>query len=225
MDSEEQKHFDWIKRVYGDWEEHKFMIQMVERLKAENDLLCKAINDQQTQRWKMKQDKMIVEEERDKLKGENDEMQTVIRSWEVDCARYIDEAHVADKEIDKLKAELSSYLDGTVVTLLSNRILEMVTREDVEKMKVVYEKERDKLKAENRELKLEAIAAEAIKYHPEEDGHTREAKLREALEEHGVHTSVDCTYGDVISSPDRPQKPCVCGLDEALKGDSLDTQG
>ena len=43
------------------------------------------------------------------------------------------------------------------------------------------------------------------------------AKLREALEKHGVHTSVDCTYGQVISSPDRPQKPCVCGLEEALK--------
>ncbi len=42
-------------------------------------------------------------------------------------------------------------------------------------------------------------------------------QLREALEKHGVHTDIDCTYGDVISSPDRPQKPCVCGLEEALK--------
>ena len=32
MNSEEQRRFDWIKSVYGDWEEHKFMIQMVERL-------------------------------------------------------------------------------------------------------------------------------------------------------------------------------------------------
>ena len=42
----------------------------IEKLKAKNDLLCKAINDQQTQRWKMKQDKIIVEEERDKLKAD-----------------------------------------------------------------------------------------------------------------------------------------------------------
>ncbi len=42
--------------------------------------------------------------------------------------------------------------------------------------------------------------------------------LREALKKHGVHTDIDCTYGDVISSPDRPQKPCLCGLEEVLKG-------
>lgn len=43
MDADEQKRFDWIKNVYGDWEEHAFMIKQVElaqakveRLKGEN---------------------------------------------------------------------------------------------------------------------------------------------------------------------------------------------
>ena len=34
MNSEEQKRFDWIKSVYGDWEEYKFMVQIVERLET-----------------------------------------------------------------------------------------------------------------------------------------------------------------------------------------------
>lgn len=32
MDSEDQKRFNWIKNVYGDWEEHAFMIKQVEQL-------------------------------------------------------------------------------------------------------------------------------------------------------------------------------------------------
>jgi len=46
MDANEKKRFTWIKNVYGDWEEHAFMIAQVElaqaeveQLKAENERL------------------------------------------------------------------------------------------------------------------------------------------------------------------------------------------
>ena len=112
----------------------------VEKLKANNDLLCKVVNDQQKRRWEMKQDKIIVEEERDKLM------------------------------------------------------------------------------AENRELKLEAIAAEAVKYHPEEDGHTREAKLREALEKVREHEQSWLEHGSYDGKEDGTVE-LLKDIDKALKGD------
>ena len=42
------------------------------------------------------------------------------------------------------------------------------------------------------------------------------AALREALEKYGVHRHPNCTYGDIISGPNMPRKPCVCGLAKAL---------
>lgn len=47
---------------------------------------------------------------------------------------------------------------------------------------VETEQEVEKLKAEITDLKLEAIAAESIQYHPGESGLIREAKLRDVLE-------------------------------------------
>ena len=67
----------------------------------------------------------------------------------------------------------------------------------------------ERLMAENRELKLEAIAAESVQYHPEEDGHTREAKLREALEK----VKASHTMGTWLSSADM-----IHVAEEALKG-------
>lgn len=44
----------------------------IDSLKAKNDLLCTAIDDQQRRRWEIKQDKICAEEERDKLKAESE---------------------------------------------------------------------------------------------------------------------------------------------------------
>lgn len=46
----------------------------VDDLKAKNDLLCTAIDDQQKRRCEMKQDKLCAEDEVDKLKGENEKL-------------------------------------------------------------------------------------------------------------------------------------------------------
>ena len=34
-----------------------------------------------------------------------------------------------------------------------------------------------------------------------------------AVGRYGVHQHPDCTYDGVISGPNMPKKPCVCGLD------------
>jgi len=100
-------------------------------------------------------------------------------------------------------------------------------QEDHNRMIEKLETEEDRLKAEGQKYKdaLDRQTSETMRLSSEHawcgdfalGQEMKIAKLRKALETHGVHTSVDCTYGEVISSPDRPQKPCVCGLDEALK--------
>ena len=40
------------------------------------------------------------------------------------------------------------------------------------------------------------------------------ATLRRGLEKHGVHRHPNCTYDGIISGPNMPRKPCVCGFEK-----------
>ncbi len=138
-------------------------------------------------------------------------------------------------EVEKLKAALhdaeaigdfseelrSRYLLKQEIERLNASIEDIGTDRDplwVEACRI--KKERDKLKAENRELKLEAIAAETIKYHPEEDGLTREVKLCKALELWRDFYHMDDKHFTSKHGPHVSKNDLLKVTEEALKGDS-----
>jgi len=99
MNLEEQKHFDWIKRVYGDWEEHKFMIQMVEIAEGETAIAKQALSD-----VAKGFDRTTAEVER--LKAENDRLianpldRHLYKQMEGQVARYREALeYYANKEV------------------------------------------------------------------------------------------------------------------------------